>query len=110
MLIDELNRKGDEELLFPISLEAPLVSFLQEGLLFIGTAVDYGDGIWILDPHLYSFENHSYTPVNISFKVSANDEIRKLSNSDEVRTFAPSAGFNAGIISGVPLAFPTRIH
>ena len=110
MLIDELNRKGEEIQIFPITLDTPLVKYETDGMIFVGVLVDYGEGLWILDPHLYSHETNSYSPVKISFKFSAGEEVRKVSNSDEIRNFVRTANFNLGMISGIPLVFDTRIH
>ena len=111
MLIDELNRKGEEKQIFPITLDTPLVTYETEGMIFVGCLADYGEGIWLLDPHLYNTETDTYSPVKISFKFNeGEEEIRKAMNSDVIRHHARTANFNLGMISGVPFVFPTRIH
>lgn len=110
MLSDALNRKGEDNQVFPITLDTPLVKYETDGMIFVGSLADYGDGIWLLDPHLYNTETDSYTPVKISFKFSAGEDIRKVLNSDEIRFYARTANFNVGMISGVPFVFDTRIH
>lgn len=110
MLIDALNRKGEEKQIFPITLDTPLVKYESDGMIFIGSLVDYGDGLWLLDPHLYNTETDTYSPVKISFKFNDGEDICKVMNSDDIRHYAKTANFNLGMISGVPFVFPTRIH
>ncbi|AXG66597.1 hypothetical protein JA33_194 [Dickeya phage vB_DsoM_JA33] len=110
MLIDELNRKGEDNQVFPITLDSPLAMYEAEGMIFVGCLADYGDGIWILDPHLYNTETDTYSPVKISFKFTNGEDIHKVTNSDTIRHHAKTANFNLGMISGIPFVFPTRIH
>lgn len=110
MLSDALNRKGEDNQVFPITLDTPLVKYETDGMIFVGSLADYGDGIWLLDPHLYNNETDTYTPVKISFKFNPGEDIRKVLNSDEIRHYARTANFNLGMISGVPFVFDTRIH
>lgn len=109
MLIDPLNIKRDKKQLFPFDINFPLVSFEKFGFIYVGSLVDFGDGFWLLSPHIYTKEGN-YVPCASSFRVKPDEPLYKAVDSDEIRYAFKDAEFNIGLISGIPFSLTTRIH